>query len=575
MPMKYVFSVWFWALLLLCGSFSVQAKSESKDVQRPLLVYTDIVSGPNSGGENNKGIYLSLFGKKFGAGGLGRSVKVLIGGVEVDNYRSLKPSRGRPDVQQLTVQIGALGKPKLGVPLPIKVVVDGVESNDNLTFTVNPGQILFVDNIKGNDGTAVIGDISRPFRHVQTARLEEGAWGKVKPGDFIILRGTGVPWTDRGYQNYFLRTRDKSGTAPTGVPGSGPIGLMGYPDEDVFIYQPYDEKLEEIRATGAISAVNGLSFPGMGQWFTISNLRVEGGGHDGAINIQVRGHHWRVVNNELTAATAVKNIEAKAGGIVGNGAGQAWLGNRIRDVYCGPANGGPLHNHGIYIDGDGDYEIAYNVIENIPGGSGFQTYVNGSNGSNTTSNIRFHHNLIDRVGKHGINLAEGTKSNIEVFNNIVANTHQAGLRFNTTQLRGARVYNNTFYNTNMARKRGYGAIMNDWMLPADALDVQNNIFVPHPGTDYAGGRAGFSGAIGVINRNFWYGGKGTPRFDANPQTGPLKFLVDGKDFRLQPGSRAVDTGAPAVAPLVGNDYDITTRRPLGLGFDIGAFELSR
>jgi len=49
----------------------------------PVVLYTDIVSGPNTGGENGKGIYLSIFGKNFGGTGLGQSVKVYINNVEV------------------------------------------------------------------------------------------------------------------------------------------------------------------------------------------------------------------------------------------------------------------------------------------------------------------------------------------------------------------------------------------------------------------------------------------------------------------------------------------------------------
>ena len=33
----------------------------------PAVLYTDIESGPNTGGESNNGAYLSIFGKGFGA----------------------------------------------------------------------------------------------------------------------------------------------------------------------------------------------------------------------------------------------------------------------------------------------------------------------------------------------------------------------------------------------------------------------------------------------------------------------------------------------------------------------------
>ena len=561
----FLLSLWLLAVEVMAAS----------PAATPLLIYSDITSGPNSGGENNKGIYLSVFGKNLGGKGLGSRIKLFIGGVEVDNYRGLTASKGRPDVQQLSVQIGALGNPIKGEVLKIKALVDGVESIGDLTFIVNPGRIFFIDNIKGNDRTAVIGDITHPFRHVQSARLEDGAWGQVRAGDFMVMRGTGLAWTDKGYQNYFLRICNKSGSAATGALGTGAISLMGYPGEDVFINQPYDRVLEQSGSTGAISAINGLSFPGMGQWVTVSNLRIESGGHDGPINLEIKGSHWRIVNNELTAATAISNIDAKAAGIAGNGDAQVWLGNRIHDVYCGPAGEGPLQNHGIYIDGAGDYDIGYNLIEHIPGGSGFQTYVNGTSGSDTTGNIRLHHNMIRDVGKHGINLADGSKNNIIVFNNIVSSTRYAGVRINSRTLHGARIYNNTFYLTNTARREKYGAIMNDWLLPEDALDFQNNLIVPSPGTAYTGGTMGFFGKVGIVYRNFWHGAGKVPEFDSYPQSGVLGFVDEGKDFHLRPESWAVDAGSPAVSRIVTDDYDLTTQRPQGLGFDIGAYELKR
>src|SRR5664279_1832881 len=71
----------------------------------PLVLYTDLASGPNTGGENNRGMYLSVFGTNFGSSaGKGTSTKVFIGGVEVAEYRYLGPSMGRPDIQQITVQ---------------------------------------------------------------------------------------------------------------------------------------------------------------------------------------------------------------------------------------------------------------------------------------------------------------------------------------------------------------------------------------------------------------------------------------------------------------------------------------
>ncbi len=231
----------------------------------PQVYYTDIVSGPNNGGENNKGIYLSIFGKNFGSSGLGTSARVYINDVEVDNYRYLGASKGRTDIQQITVQIGAVGNPTPGLALPIKVVVNGLPSNTDQMFTVNPGRILFVDNASGVDAQAEIGNIAKPFRFVQTPALYTGgAWPKVQPGDFIVMRGHGaaLPWTDVGFENYFMRFRDKSGSAPTGAAGTGPISIMGYPGEDVYLRRTIAKGM-----TGrCISGINGQALQGMGQW---------------------------------------------------------------------------------------------------------------------------------------------------------------------------------------------------------------------------------------------------------------------------------------------------------------------
>ena len=52
-------------------------------------------------------------------------VIVRIGGVEPYRYLFLGPSRGRPDIQQITVQVGHLGDASPGARLPVEVLVDG------------------------------------------------------------------------------------------------------------------------------------------------------------------------------------------------------------------------------------------------------------------------------------------------------------------------------------------------------------------------------------------------------------------------------------------------------------------
>jgi putative flippase GtrA len=547
------------------ASAVVNIAVSSGTVGTPVILYTDIVSGPNSGGENNKGAYLSIFGKNFGATGLGTTTRVFIGGVEVSNYRYLGLSRARPDIQQITVQVGALGNPAPGTPLPISVRVNGVNSVSITpqTFTVNPGRFIFVDNVNGNDSTAVVNDIAHPYRHVQIPTLTQAAYGQARPGDFIVMRGKGKPWTDKGYENYFLRFRDRSGSAPTGAAGTGPITVMGYPGEDVFI-----DTSKAAGFSGAVSAINGYNYPGMGEWVTVSNLRVEGGDDDGPMNIEIYGNHWRIVNNETTMVTA--QATARAGGVTGDGFDLFIYGNYLHDIDS-PDPG--LENHGIYIDNDGSYDIGYNYIQNVNDGNGIQLYTTSfTSGVQNINNVAAHHNWIQNVAKHGLNIADGSKAGIVFYDNVVVNARDAGLRFNTNTLTGCKIYNNTFYVSNLIGKSFYGMIMNDWNLPSGALDVENNIFIPTaigtaPGASSAYNVASIGGS-GKIENNLWFNGMGSVSADTAPVTGNPLFVSNGADFHLRPGSPAFGSGATGVSGVVTSDYDGSPRGP---SFDIGAY----
>ncbi|MEC5216382.1 hypothetical protein RCH09_001328 [Actimicrobium sp. GrIS 1.19] len=535
----------------------------------PVVLYTDIVSGPTSGGENNNGAYLSIFGRHLGSGGLGSTTKVFVGASEVASYRPAQTSKVASDVgvEQITVQVGALGGATQGVALPIKIVVNGTTSNTDVTFTPNPGRLLYVDNVAGNDATAVPGDINKPYRFVQTPALYTGgAWSAVRPGDIIVMRGHGnaKPWTDVGFENYFMRFRDKSGTAPTGAVGTGAIALMGYPGEDAFIRGT----LANGMTGGCISAINGQSFPGLGQGAVISNLRIDCEGYDGPISQEIFGHNWRVINNDLSASTAPTsgNSVPRMAGITGNGNNAVWYGNHIHDI-----QGSSGECHGIYIDGDGSYEIAWNSIHNIRSGNGFQVYVDGSNGTTVANNVNLHHNLIHDVSKHGINIADGSRNNIKLWNNIVYNVQFAALRFNSTILGSTQVFNNTFFNTNQNGNTGYGALTNDSNLPAGSVDIENNIFYVAGGTPYNSGSTGLPGSAGTITRNLWFNGAGSTAFDSSPVVGDPRFVSNGVDFHLSANSPAIGSGSltAAVKALVTTDFVAWLR---GLTIDLGALQ---
>ena len=286
----------------------------------PTILYTDITSGPNSGGEKDLGIYLSVFGRNFGASL--REVRLQIGGVEVANYRYLGPSRGRPDIQQLTVQIGHLGNPPPETALPIQLSVNDRRSNADLTFTVSPGNIYFVSPDGSDEAT---GTFEKPFKTVQKPAgvhlrftiqpaSEAGVYGVVRAGDFIMLRGgryAEVGFGGTGGEGYLLQTLNKSGCPlPTRCPqgggkSTGPITLMGYPGETAFIDRT--NRLGDNKFGGGVSSADSQrQAEGYGAWWNVVDLKIESGFYDGPINTQrgdlnPLGGHWRVVNNDLSA----------------------------------------------------------------------------------------------------------------------------------------------------------------------------------------------------------------------------------------------------------------------------------
>jgi hypothetical protein len=513
----------------------------------PIVAYTDLVAGPTSGGENNLGAYVSIFGKNFGSDL--SQVRVYFGNTEAAAYRYFGSSKGRADFQQITVQPGPVGSGAL----PIKVVVNGVSSNADQVFTVQPGDVLFVDNVSGNDATAVKNDINHPWRTVQTPS-EGGALSAVNPGDVIVLRGKAV-WSDVGFESRWFRFRRTTGTQPNGSKGSGYISIEAYPNEDVHYVPP----------SGTSGGIHGIgdNYPQYSDWIVISGLHIEsvaGSVSDGApVNLQVKSDHWRVVNNELGPWPASSSAGDKAGGLVGNGTDVKMLGNHIHDI------GGGTENHGIYLDtGATNVEIAYNDIHNVVSGNLIQTYDNLGMGN--ISGLQIHHNLIHDGGRYGMNIADGTVS-VRAWNNQIYNTTYAGIRINQdARASVSEVFeNNTLVNVCTNHPAEPGAIQNTWNATKGSIVFRNNIVVKTRSACSDGYSNSASDGSISLSRNLWFGYVSDPK-DAQPLTSDPLFVAPGmNDFHLSSGSPAIDTslGSSAI-----DDYDL---KPRSLP-DLGALE---
>ena len=497
------------------------------------LLYTDVVSGPNQGGEDDHGAYLTLYGRNFGAA-RGTS-RVSINGTEVAAYKFWSETK-------VAVQPGR--RVSSG---SVKIEVNGEVAVADATFTVRSGRIVFVA-LDGNDATGQAGDIRRPFRSAQKA-LNDPAFG---PGDFLVLRGG--TWTELGdYESRFLNI------AKDGVRGA-PLTVTAYPGDHVIVSPANGQTAFRLyRYMGQVSNV------------VISNFDIRINGDGVCIHMGYGSSDLRIVGNE---AQGQKGQGGGAGCVTGSVSRTKILGNVIHD------NTGDKLFHALYIDNDfnpgtcDDVEIAYNHIFNqrAPEGSGrgIQIYWEGPYRIAFT-NFHIHHNVIHDIDRDGITLGNQSGAGFDVHDNVIYRTGLfwgAGIRFSGRDLE-AKVYNNTIYD--VARSRDVGAV---WFERVKRATFANNIVQTRAPAVYVTTDRGIDSDSIVMTHNLWFGVGAPPGLDRKPLTRDAAFRDPAKaDFRLTPGSPAVAAGA--IMPGVFGHFDMAgVPRPSSGPPDLGAFRLA-
>lgn len=570
-PILSILLTAFLAVMLFAGRSSAQA---------PQIFFTDLESGPNSGGETAgefSGAYITLYGNFFGAS-QGNSAVTWNG----QNCLRAVPGTGSYSgwgaahlwYQKIVVQLGSNCSPGPG---NFVVTVNGKASN-GAPFTVRPGNIFCVAR-SGSDSS------SGKFPNHCWATIAKAAY-KIAAGDIAYIEN-GVNQT---------RPSDYDAYLPIATSGSAgrPLALVVYPG-----------------AAATIGATNGainyaLRTPNIGgfHFWTLAGFTVRSNN----IGIEISGgsSDFRVVAMDASCPTAIGVFQGGCMDTALTASHIAYLGNYVHDNAQVAPGSSTKGFHNMYFSTDSNHIVAaWNLIDGDTGQDrcnggrcnacrGIQFHSSPANGGGPRDpsghdqfDLRVHDNVIRNTHCDGINFAtvDPSKGTVEAYNNVIyhvgtgvltgdqssfACIYFAGLLNNGPAPSGtAEVYNNTCYDAG-----GIGRVPNSGafaVFPSGTMKVnlRNNIVYALANESYISSNSASQTEAYMGSNNLFFGAGSGPSFlSANKNSDPKLVNARAGDFHLLPGSPAIDAGA---AVHLGIDHDGVTR-PQGFGSDIGAYE---
>lgn len=519
---SYQFCKVLFIIFILVFNLSILCLEEAY-AAAPVIFYSDLISGPNSGGQDNKGVFVTISGKNFGSSQ--GSSYVSVGGGQADNYPVWTDTK-------IAFQLGTNA-----VTGDIKVITSEGTSN-GVPFTVRSGNIYFVDITNGNDSN--VGSYNNPWKTLLKFK------GQTQVGDICYAR-------EGNYEeNINFGVSDPDGDE------NNEICWIAYPDEVVTIIENQ-------------LGWSNITFGTQRNYYVISGFKLL----SQANCIVIRGNYNRIINNDCeglkTQAYSIINpSECNYAKIYGNKLHGARSGNKL--------------DHPLYIGyGADNVDFGWNHIYDNDVSYGPLISINQDNAINTGvqfKGILIHDNIIDGTPPSGANrvrglglIAQDIGSDVKVYNNIFIECGGDIINSSYTvyQISGAlELYNNTFYNSNGL----YAVIITCDPLSgyyAETVNVKNNVFYVTGNSEYVSVSTNGSMGSVVLESNCYYGNDNGPIEDLSPiNEDPLFLDKDNNNFRLQYGSPCIDAGYNTSA-IVTTDKDGLTR-PQNSVVDIGAFE---
>ena len=551
-------SVLHWIVIVgLLSSASVFAQSA------PRLFFSDLESGPNTGGENGKGAWVTVWGKGFGAT-QGTST-VTVGGGLVAGYPVWSDGK-------ITFQLGSAA-----VTGNIVVNVAGAGASNGLPFTVRAGNIFFVAST-GNDANA--GSATAPWKTVIKAK------NTIAAGDIAYLKDGVTQTTEDTFTAYL--SMDKQGADNSGT-AAAPKALVAYPG-----------------ATVTIGVAGGLHYgirtPNIGvneDYWVISQLHIIGGTQA----MDIGGTGWRIIGNDMQCPGA----DDQVGCFEMSGGNQArFYGNDVHNAGINPTSS--KFYHAVYFSTDSNHvDVGWNHIHDNFTCRALQFHssplCSPTCGAGDTTgfnqyDLHVHDNLIHGDNCNGINFAtvDPSKGTVEAYNNVIYNVGrmdplQLGASFSCIYLAGitnngaagtgaVQVFNNTLSDcaaNNSANASGSRGAFGVAGGPATlTMNLRDNVVYQNTGEIYVdGSKAQITG-----DHNLWFGvGAAPTQTTNNLNVDPLFVNRTAGDFHLSASSPAKDAGVTVLSnnSLVLNSSATTDKdgvlRPQGAAVDLGAFEV--
>ena len=532
----------------------------------PRIFFSDLENGPNIGGQKNHGVWVTIWGKGFGAA-RDRST-VTIGGGAAAEYPIWTDTK-------ITFQLGPAAKTG-----PIVVNLKGKSGNsasNGLPFTVRAGKIYFVA-VNGSDWRN--GSFQSPWKTITYAK------DRMSSGDVTYMRD-GVAQTSEDHFTAYL-SMDRNGGSNSGKAGA-PKALVAYPGARVTIG----------KAHGLDYGIRTPNIQARADYWVISQLHVIGGKQA----IDMGGTGWKIVGNDIECPGGdgqVGCVEAS------QASGIKFYGNEVHNAGAGPV--ASKFYHAVYFSTDSNHiDVGWNHIHDNFTCRAVQFHssplcrpncgARDQTGHNQYD-LHVHDNLIHGDSCNGINFAtvDPSKGPVEAYNNViyhvgVADPKDGGGAFSCIYVAGitntgpmgtgtVEVFNNTLYDCAANRSRNSDGSRGAFSMGGAGLTMRlrNNIVYQLPGEVYIdGNNAQITG-----EKNLWFGaGNGPGQTAANINADPL-FIDLGKfDFHLGAASPAKDAGATVLPnnPFVVSKGGATDKdgvaRPQGKAFDSGAYEAPR